>query len=80
MWLNVLRRGNIAIARFFPVADRSRKVHDFVNTAMPDIEEVGSVPQKKQKWLTYNDKIFPPQTSDELRRPAVSYFYFIQAI
>lgn len=24
-------------------------------------------------WPTYNDKIYPPQTADEERRPAVSH-------
>lgn len=28
-------------------------------------------------WLSYNDKVFPPQDVNEERRPAVSIYYYM---
>lgn len=36
-----------------------------------------NAPQGPQKWLTYNKKIFPPQSPEEDRRPAVSLLNFV---
>jgi hypothetical protein len=48
---------------------------NYVSNAMPELEEEGKDPEKKKHWLTYNDKIFPPQSTDEERRPAVCSKY-----
>ncbi|CAH1397173.1 unnamed protein product [Nezara viridula] len=43
---------------------------NYISKAMPPLEEEGRERPEKSKWLAHNDKIYPPQTPDEERRPA----------
>lgn len=46
------------------------KSMSYTSRVMPPLEEDGKDPEKTSKWLSYNNKIFPPQLPGEERRPA----------
>ena len=75
--LSVWNRCVIALPKNLPcslstILHRQIRCINYVSNAMPDLEEEGKSPEKKKHWLTYNDKIYPPQSPEEERRPAVS--------
>lgn len=53
---------------------------NYTNTVMPPLEEEYTKAEKQPKWLSYNDKIFPPQGPDEEKRPAVNTPLFVKCI
>lgn len=45
---------------------------NYTTEAMKEEAEEGGGIQEKSKWLSYNDKIYPPILPGEEQRPAVS--------
>uniref|UniRef100_A0A0A9WHH0 Large ribosomal subunit protein uL22m n=1 Tax=Lygus hesperus TaxID=30085 RepID=A0A0A9WHH0_LYGHE len=52
------------------IGSSSLRLINYTATVMPDLEEQGSEREKVRKWLTYNDKLYPPTRPDETPRPA----------
>ncbi|KAK9500283.1 hypothetical protein O3M35_001571 [Rhynocoris fuscipes] len=67
--LGQIRCSSCLVTNVSNLTVHSRNIN-YVSNVMPELEEEGVKPKKTNKWLTYNEKLYPPTLPGQELRPA----------